>query len=821
VPGDDESPRAWIRQDSRASRDAHTAARDMTVIHLNLAADARQIQPPVASAQVVGDIPQEPSGFQPRVALLAELDRAGLGAPVVHALTGMPGVGKTQLAAGYARAKLTAGWRLVAWVGAVDSVNLATGLAAVAEAIGLRGQGGADPGRAVRHWLEADGRRCLVVFDNVTDADVLRPYIPAVGAAQVLVTSSQQSVADLGTSVGVEVFSPSEALAFLQDRTGLADPAGAEALAAELGFLPLALAQAAAVIARQRLGYDTYLERLRGLPVQEYLTRGPGQPYPHGVAEAVLLSLEAVRIGDTGPVCSSVLQFMGVLSEDGVHRDLLHAAVHEGVLANRRSGIMLAEAAVDEALGRLAGQSLLTFSMDGRAVAAHRLVLRVVRDSLPQHERLATVVRAAGVLEARARTLVGSQDRRAIRDIPDQVTALRRAAAWFPAASGVLDAILLTLRFWALYHLNELGDSAQQAIAVGEPLTDDFERLLGPDHPDTLSSRNNLANAYQAAGRTGQALGVHEQILADRERVLGPDHPDTLSSRNNLANAYQEAGQAAEAIPLHERTLAALERVVGPDHPDTLSSRNNLANAYQEAGQGAEAIPLHEQTLADRQRVLGPDHPDTLSSRNNLAEAYRTSGRAAEATPVHQQSLAALERVLGPDHPYTLSSRTNLANAYQEAGRAAEAIPLHERTLADRERVLGPDHPDTLSSRNNLANAYQEAGRAAEAIRLHERTLAALERVLGPDHPYTLSSRTNLANAYQEAGGAAEAIPLREDAHTAFEWARGRPDTLSTRSNLANPYHETSAVVGMSGGDDITTNTSAPQRPAHWSDDDQ
>ena len=204
-------------------------------------------------------------------------------------------------------------------------------------------------------------------------------------------------------------------------------------------------------------------------------------------------------------------------------------------------------------------------------------------------------------------------------------------------------------------------------------------------------------------GATARAIRFVDRALADQRRVLGEDHPATLTSRNNLAGVYQAAGDLGRAIPLHEQTLTDSARVLGEDHPDTLTSRLNLAHAYEAAGDLGRAIPLHEQTLADLRRVLGEDHPATLASRNNLAHAYQAAGDLGRAIPLHEQTLTDSVRVLGEDHPATLTSRNNLADAYHSVGDLGRAIPLYEQTLADRRRVLGEDHPATLASRNNLA----------------------------------------------------------------------------------------------------------------------
>jgi tetratricopeptide (TPR) repeat protein len=539
---------------------------------------------------VVGDIPAPPPGLQPRPALLAQLNRASQKPPVV--LTGIWGAGKTQLAATYARARLADSWRLVAWINARNSETLLAGLAAVAEAAGLSAggsrQGPADAGQAVRDWLEADGSFRLLVFDDVEDPGLLQPFVPAAGEARVLITSARDSIAELGTSVPVGVFSAEEALALLGGRTGLADEDGALAVAVQLGYLPLALDQAAGMIAKQRVGYAAYLAKLRALSAEDHLVREDEEeeePSPSGVAEAVLLAMEAASLADRLGVSIAVMELVAMLSPAVVHRDLLHSAGQAGTLlgGGRRVGASM----VDQALERLNERSLLGFSLDGQAVSVHRLAARVIRAGLAQQGRLGPAGRvAASAVEGSVAALAKHPDHAAVMEMLAQVAALAENAGTAADDAGEQVPTMLTrLRSLALNHLVELGDAMPHAIAIGEPLTADLDRLLGPDDPDTIRARNDLARAYRETGRVADAIPLVEQVLAARERLFGADEPRTLASRNNLASAYRATGRAADAIGLFEKNLAACERLFGADHPRTLASRHSLDLARQESAQ--------------------------------------------------------------------------------------------------------------------------------------------------------------------------------------------------------------------------------------------
>ena len=680
---------------------------------------------------------------------------------VLIAVCGMRGVGKSQLAAAYARECEKAGWSLVAWMDASTREALVAGLAELAHEMGVDEDGGeAAPeilaGRCVTRLNSGEGDR-LIVFDNVEDFDDLTGLVPHSQGLRVLVTTTSIPDESVGYILAVGAFTRDDSIAFVIERTGLDDDAGAARLAEALGDLPVALAQAAATIKLN--GYatiDEYLADLRKYRLDEVVDRLPGDNYPDLVHAALrmactsvldLLAEEDHARGEEGPAragaASVQLAALALLAPSGVPRPWLHRVGNSEPIAR-------------QAVGALVAHSVCALSEDRRYVRIHGLQGRVLReDYVRQPEVFADLEGAVVDLlkgidmdkadtddAQRADALDMADQLRAIAEQHGQARHSRHEARI--DLSNVVDIVNDT--FWGL-----AGMGRPQTALTLEDAVDMLTDALGPDHPITLTARSNLAVAYKQAGHVSTAIDMYEALLADRTRVLGPDHPITLTARSNLANAHREAGHVFTAIDMFEALLADRTRILGPDHPITLTVRNNLANAHREAGHVSTAIDMFEALLADCTRILGPDHPRTLTVRNNLANAHQAAGHVSTAIAMYEALLPDMARILGPDHPHTLTARSNLAVAYKQAGHLSTAIDIYEALLTDRTRILGPDHPHTLTTRGNLAAAHQEAGHLSTAIDMHQALLTDRTRILGPDHPHTLITRSHLAAARKKA----------------------------------------------------------------------
>ena len=612
---------------------------------------------------------------------LADALRPGATVLLVPALLGTGGTGKTQLAIGFAHAMWSArAVDLLAWVPAGNRSAIIAGYAQAAADLGLLAEQEPSAGTAdsaaqrFLDWLRTTERRWAVILDGVAspvDVDGLWPRGPA---GQVVVTSRlrESELAWSGDNVtahAVGGFSRREALAYLNARLTAFPDQRIEALdlAEDLGGLPIALAQAAAVVSVAestcRDYRDAYAERLR--TTTETLVEGCPQSLLATWSLAVEHAHELPPAGLSWPA----LVFASALDTSGIPAAVLTSPAACAYITGRTGDTELAvptgstgsagstgdgQASADGNLVRSAYAALERLgllSVDSRdavrTVWLHTAVRAAVRAYLaPGNVEQVAAAAATALLEAWPDPGAPGSGPPLSQALRDSAAALRAFAGdllWKPEAHPVL------LR--AGTSLTEAPALTDAAIAYWQALSAASGQLLGYGHAQSVLARDRLADAFASSERLAEALPVFEATLSDREATFGPQHQETVTARLNVARSLNAAGREPEAIALYEQVLAARERSGGPGHRETLAVRVQLAAAYEAAGRRGDSIRLYERALADAERELGPTHRDTLSARVSLAGAYLGAGQAREAIAAFQRALADTERTAGRGRP--------------------------------------------------------------------------------------------------------------------------------------------------------------------------
>ncbi|MEU4626302.1 tetratricopeptide repeat protein [Actinoplanes sp. NPDC023801] len=570
----------------------------------------------------VGQVPRPADWFQDRATHhdLIRAARAGRSVVLTQVLSGLGGVGKTQLAARFAR-HLDAEGELdvLAWITAADRQALIAGYADLAHTVGLC-DADTDPQVAADRllsWLERTEKRWLIVLDNLdTPADANGLWPPDNPYGRTLVTTRRRDPildTDNRTMITVGLFTPAEATGYLTKATGAGSPpADIAGLADDLGLLPLAVAQAAAYIRDRGIDCGIYRELLREHGLTRVLPPRDALPDGYSATVAVTWALSVQSADDHPPrgLARPLLDIAALLDPNGIPAALFAAPAITGLLTPTDTDAPDAHAITD-GLRNLHRLHLITHDPATDTVRIHALVQHATRDQLNSGQLTTTALATADAL---------LQIWPAIDRDPAYTQALFANTTALRAATG--DALLSPdahfLLFWAARSLGETGQ-VTAAITASEQLLDDCLRVLGPDHRNTLAARSNLAYWCGEVGDPAGAATAFEQLLEDCRRVLGPDHRNTLTARSNLARWRGAAGDPAGAATAFEQLLDDQLRVLGPDHPNTLTTRSNLAGWRGRAGDRAGAATAFEQLLEDYQRVLGPDHPDTRVARDNLA----------------------------------------------------------------------------------------------------------------------------------------------------------------------------------------------------------
>lgn len=753
---------------------------------------------------------------------------------VVQAISGMGGLGKTQLALKYSadyRGDYPGG---VWWFRAETAAELQIDAQRCCRQLGLTIADGEAPTQALKRGLEQQTVRWLLVYDNAEDLLALRPLLPQHCGHHILITSRNPVWKGLAQTLPLDTWTQEQGAAFLRHRLGAGDLAELADLSHDLGGLPLALEQAAGYLEAKQVDVATYRQRLAKVDTAERMLDF-GQ-IATGYERSVVATL-SLAYQELSPAARQLLGLCAYAAPEAIAErwfqqaakalpSELQAAVTDPVTWDDTVGELHAYALadririhdLDRALGVPTNKTEPALSLhrltqavarcrcaDAAAALAWRDMLRHVCPddaSLPQHwPAYATLLPHIEVL---------------LRD--EQAQGLG-----FAPILWLVDKAALYLRFGrALYAQAEamlrqnltlaskhLGADDPDTLAIMNNLAGvlrtqgdlagacQLEKLvwsirrekMGEDHPDTLAATNNLANSLIALGHLADARALLEQLWAVGRRVLGGDgHPIVLTAMSNLATTLHDLGDLSGARSLRTEVLSIRRRDLGIEHPSTWIAMNNLASTLRAQADLTSARSLQEEVLMIQLRVLGREHPDSLTSMNNLAITLRDLGDLAGARIFEEQVLAVRQRILGDEHPYTLIAMSNLASGLRDLADIAGARALQEKVLTISCRVLGDEHPDTLMAMGNFASTLQAQGELAGARALQEKMLTTCCRKLGEDHPSTLICMANLAITLSAQGELTGAQALQERTLTAscLKLGEEHPNTLIAMSNLAN-----------------------------------
>ncbi|MCJ1380713.1 hypothetical protein MMC17_003821 [Xylographa soralifera] len=583
---------------------------------------------------------------------------------------------------------------------------------------------------------------------------------------------------------------------------------GVEELISELGFLPLAITQAAAFMTENFLTVTEYLMLLQTTEAdfKDFISHGLEDPRRDVESESSIMrtwKLSFDHIEEQKPRAAEMLLFMAVIDRQRIPKILLRKNSEK-------------EIEFVTALGTLQAFSLVNTQKGGEFVELHRLVQLSTQKWLELQDALDVWQRVAVIVLANRFPFASFQSREECETLlPHVQVALANAPDI--NSTKLYRARLLHAVAW--YDMEVKGQWASGYTKARASLSL-YEDILQEDDDEMIRSQNVLASAmsYLAKSAEAEVLLRHaldnsknestqvmiirnlsvvlfvagkledaaEYAIRAREadnKLHGPDHELTITDMFNLANIRNIQGNHEEAGRLYQKTLAFREKEFGPDHPDTLINVDALGSNMRSEGRFEEAEAMHRKALAARTKQLGPKHTDTLISMDNLSLVLANQGKLVESIELAQEALKGFEEELGPDHPHSLTAANGLGSRLCSAGDPTRGVLLLKRACEGREQVFGLLHKDTLDSIRDLAWQLDILKRFDEAEPLYRRLIPAQEEFYGPEHSKTLSSNSDFAYGLRNLEKFVEAENLERNVISIREKTM-RIDNEGYRSNV-------------------------------------
>jgi len=731
---------------------------------------------------------------------------------ILSAVSGLGGVGKTQLAI-YHVHHPEQDYSLRLWFQAEIDILLHQDYLEFAQQYKLPLEEKAprhEVIKAVKRYLSSQPN-WLAVYDNAGSYQELKDFLPTeLKNGHLLITTRRTEWHDTGSKLEVDVFSQTEAITYLkkviqrEDKQSEEEEKALTELVHELGYLPLALAQAGAYIKTSGILVVDYLRLYRKRAIK--MLKDATLPVGSNVQPVAItwdISLKAIEVeeqktGDTR-LSLPVLQAMSYLAPDHIPRSLLERWLTESAFIKRDQS---AELLLNKAVKRLSAYSMIQCHPEQKTLSVHRLVQEVVQFQLQQakstvpavtfleskgdaksttvteqclHSFLLTSLTDSSGKEFDLETQVLVDEKRQKALLP-HLQALVKHHDGSSSSSTLPSADLGRLLGSIGYIFNtQLGD-AGQAKPYHERSLKILEQHYGKDYWQVAGTLNNLANACGDLGDDLTKKVLLERALKINEQHYGKDHWQVAGTLSNLGNACGDLGYDLRKKALLERALKMQEQHYGKDHWRVAMTLNNLATACGDLGDAPTKKALLERALKIDEQHYGKDHWQVAMTLSNLGNACGDLGDAPTQKMLLKRALQINEQHYGKDHWQVAGTLNNLGAARGDLGDSPTQKMVLERALKIAEQHYGKDHWRVATILGNLATACGDLGDASTKKTLLERALNIKEQYYGKDHWQVAITLNNLVTAYQQLGDIATALSYACEVHRIFNASFKNPD---------------------------------------------
>ncbi len=714
--------------------------------------------------------------------------------PIV-ALSGLSGIGKTQIALAYSHREAQQ-YSNTIWLNASSQNVLYAQVKAIADKFPLPIEEREQEQKlfaAFQRWLR-DQSNWLLVLDQIEDVTLIDLIVPPHSSGHVLLTTRNQAIGKRGTAVFVKSMHSDASVQFLLRRAkkltpdvNFADPTtqvvrDAAVIAQELDNFPLALDQAGAYLEEKGCSLTTYLSLYRRQRARLLKERGRlADAYRESTASTLELAFKQAT--QNQPQNLELLHLLAFLQPDIIPEGLL-------LLDSDEARALLPSFADDpfalqQAIDDLRRFSLVHYNANGSILNIQRIVQHVLIDRLSveqqRHQAQLVVHLITSVFpEGRFESLETWSESELYLPQAEQAATLIQQYELSSHESALL------LERLGRYCLERAAYAAAETYLTHARAL--YEHSLGTYPLDTAQTLNSLALLYQQQARYEDAEALHQQALKIREGVLDPNDPKLAESLHNLAMVYSEQEQYQQALPLSLRALALEEQAKGPDHPDVATTLNEIGLLHYQQGHYSAAQTAYNRALAIFERALSPEHPGLTATLNNMGALAQKIGNYQQAEKLYQRTLTIRQQALGEKHPDVARSINKLAGIIELQGNYTRAEELYEQALHIFEQAFGPDHPDVARVLNNQALLTSRQGHYQQAEQRYQRALAIYEHVYGSEHSTVASVLNNLGQLYRKLGDHAHAESFLRQSLTIRERVSGgsHPQTAQSLSNLAD-----------------------------------